>query len=718
MRIFYQTLSFYARHSNPRNVERRTSHVERTAPMRNLLLPYLLIALHVSADAQLFWVPAQGPLGEDVSALHITAAGTIWAGTAEAGLFWSGDNGASWQAVEEPRLAESTIEAIGQTSDGHVFVGTVGQGVLVSEDGGSSWVASNSGLRDLRVEVLLVTPNDEVFVGTGDGLYQRSDTSWRDVSGGLVRRDIRALALNAADEVLAGVFREGVFRATGLGPPWIASAEGMEARIIRSIHVDDQGNLFVAAWDGRQAYRSTDNGVTWTAIGEGLPGRGIWDITSDAAGILYAGTAGQGVYRSTDAAVTWQKSTLPDVTVSAVAYHPDGSVWAGTRIGVFRSADQGQSWQLMGLPRSRVYAFASDDQYLYTSTRFGGVFRSDDGGKTWTPTALQGVIPFVLHLTPTGALLAGTRDEGIFRSTDHGATWTLQGLNFHTIYALEAFDDKRWAATERGVYQSIDDGLTWALHSLADQPVGELLVDAEGTLHAAVDGTGLFRSTDQGTHWEPQQTDTPISQVWTLFATASGTRLAGTSGQGIFRFEEETDRWVHVGLPMFTVTSFIEAPDGTLWASTWRGQIFTSTDDGLTWTVQVEAEGFILRTLFIDTAGTLMAGTHEHGVLRHEGFISTAQEWTDIPASITVDRVYPNPFRSSTTLSFTLAQPTQVNVAIYDLRGAEVAALAHGRYAAGAHRVQWVPGSLANGMYLMRVRAGSVDRTQKVIVQR
>ncbi len=75
----------------------------------------------------------------------------------------------------------------------------------------------------------------------------------------------------------------------------------------------------------------------------------------------------------------------------------------------------------------------------------------------------------------------------------------------------------------------------------------------------------------------------------------------------------------------------------------------------------------------------------------------------------------PNPFRTATTLAFTLAAPAEVRLVVYDVLGREVTVLADGTRSAGEQRFRFRAGALPSGVYLYaltvdgeRADAGSV----------
>ncbi len=83
---------------------------------------------------------------------------------------------------------------------------------------------------------------------------------------------------------------------------------------------------------------------------------------------------------------------------------------------------------------------------------------------------------------------------------------------------------------------------------------------------------------------------------------------------------------------------------------------------------------------------------------------------------------YPNPFNPATELTFHLAEPGAVSLAIYDLTGRRMAVLAAGElYEAGRHTVTWTGhddagGRLASGVYFARFSAGGYSAESKLVL--
>lgn len=76
---------------------------------------------------------------------------------------------------------------------------------------------------------------------------------------------------------------------------------------------------------------------------------------------------------------------------------------------------------------------------------------------------------------------------------------------------------------------------------------------------------------------------------------------------------------------------------------------------------------------------------------------------------------FPNPFRSATTIEYTLERAAEVEVAVYDVLGREVATLAKGAQAAGTAQVEWDAAGLPTGLYIAQFRVnGEVVGVRKM----
>jgi len=92
----------------------------------------------------------------------------------------------------------------------------------------------------------------------------------------------------------------------------------------------------------------------------------------------------------------------------------------------------------------------------------------------------------------------------------------------------------------------------------------------------------------------------------------------------------------------------------------------------------------------------------------------TGDDETPRPGRTAIVAVHPNPFNPATSISFDLAAPREVDMAVYDLQGRRVAQVASGRHDAGRHTVRWDASGLAAGTYLVRMTTADGTSVSKI----
>src|SRR4029077_10412221 len=200
---------------------------------------------------------------------------------------------------------------------------------------------------------------------------------------------------------------------------------------------------------GGGAFRSTDNGDSWSPLNTGVPNATFLSLTINASGHIFAGGdplgGPVGVLRSTDNGNTWEPVNNGLKTgngINALLATSNGSLFAGTYgDGVFRSTDNGDNWTQVnsGLTAIFVLSFATNASGdVFAGTYFGGgVFRSTNNGDTWSEqnngmiaTDVRAIViiqpvrsRFSDSASPSGGsdnIFVGAYGLGMFRSFDSG----------------------------------------------------------------------------------------------------------------------------------------------------------------------------------------------------------------------------------------------------------------------------------------------------------
>jgi hypothetical protein len=275
---------------------------------------------------------------------YVVLCGTnLFASTEPSGEFRSTNNGASWTPVNLglPHEFEDTTSGSVWTGvaeiGSHLFVGT-SQGVFRSTNNGDSW--TQAGLANSDVYALAVSGTN-LFAGNvindpgygGVALTTNGGDSW--TFAGLGLSAVYSFAVSGVN-LFAGTERDGVARSSDSGLNWTAINNGLPQEDLFVGPVAFSGrNLFanVIRWESPtpQTYRSTDNGTNWIKVDT----VGFGSIAVVDSNHCFGAFGGK-VFLSTDSGIRWTaiNPMLPDVTAGSLVISGT-NLFAGTRSGVW-----------------------------------------------------------------------------------------------------------------------------------------------------------------------------------------------------------------------------------------------------------------------------------------------------------------------------------------------------------------------------------------------
>jgi hypothetical protein len=212
-------------------------------------------------------------------------------------------------------------------------------------------------------------------------IYWQERTSWSYSDAISIGGDtIKCLAVNSRSHVFAGTRQHGVLRTRTPGridEAWY-SCTGIPGSSINGLVARSNGDI-IATTDSCSSivYQSTDDGITWSAVGSLAAGNGY-----------------------------------------SIAIDEPGRIVLGTDRGVYKTTDNGQHWLLVCPTASRVTSLLglSGNRLLATA---GNVYYSDDAGATWRTanTGLSGSPAISITRGKSGNVYVGTRGDGIYEST-------------------------------------------------------------------------------------------------------------------------------------------------------------------------------------------------------------------------------------------------------------------------------------------------------------
>jgi photosystem II stability/assembly factor-like uncharacterized protein len=311
------------------------------------------------------------------------------------------------------------------------------------------------------------------------------------------------------------------------------------------------------------------------------------------------------------------------------------TTFLGTRSGVYRL--ESDSAEYLGLESERISAITTTilpdgSCRIIAGSYESGMFCSDDFGETWGEVTDGFSLNCVRWLGPDplveGALLAGTEPGRIFRSNNQGSSWReLSGIRnisghdeWYLPYSPRAGAVRNifvppgsrtyFASVEvGGLLISTDVGETWRcehvdvdtdIHFVTGHPDdGNLMFAALG--YAGLDRTpnddpvhrgGLARSTDGGKTWTKLFGDYTrgviVPQSNPGIVIAAPAPVVGNQGR-IEVSHDNGDSWIAasagIDIPMEDmVETFVEAPNGKVWAICSHGTLLESDTTSIHWT--------------------------------------------------------------------------------------------------------------------------------------
>ncbi len=86
-------------------------------------------------------------------------------------------------------------------------------------------------------------------------------------------------------------------------------------------------------------------------------------------------------------------------------------------------------------------------------------------------------------------------------------------------------------------------------------------------------------------------------------------------------------------------------------------------------------------------------------------------------ALATLDQNYPNPFSTSTTISYEISNASDVSIEVTDITGKQILMLNEGNKPAGKHQVSITADQLNSGVYFYTIQAGDFTETKRMVVQ-
>jgi photosystem II stability/assembly factor-like uncharacterized protein len=353
---------------------------------------------------------------------------------------------------------------------------------------------------------------------------------------------------------------------------------------------------------------------------------------------LFAGTYSGGVFRSGDHGDSWVRidTGLVNSEVTSFAFI-DTSVFVGTTIGVFRSTDNGGHWTALNMPRRedvRVNALHTLGGDLFAGT-ISGLFRSTDRGESWADgnSGMKNASVRALAMDGT-KLCVGTWGAGVFLSSDGGDSWECFLPNSSASFSLAFTASDFYVGGVNHLAYSARGSTSWTPVYLGRAGWVYSLAAKGDSVFAGTSIGGLFRTWNFGPGWYALDTvgfkDTTVNSL-----VFDGTTLYAGTQMGVFSSTDDGQSWTTLNSGLTTLDTRALAFKGSdLFAGTWGGGVFRSTDHGANWIpVNNGLENKDVLSFAVKD-DNLFAGTWEKGVFHS---MDNGANWTGVSHVSTFD---------------------------------------------------------------------------------
>ncbi|MCX6175477.1 MAG: T9SS type A sorting domain-containing protein [Ignavibacteriales bacterium] len=726
-----------------------------------LQLTTVIFSSYFNLEAQ--WVQTNGPTGAQITCFA-ASGNNLYAGTNSGKIYLSTNNGMNWNITTTTLSSDNISHVYSLSASGSTLLAGTDRGVYISHNYGATWIHLGLTQRDVgSVYIYGGTLFANInHYNTEGGLFHSTDNgnSWTPDSVRVAIWDSTGIFNIIHESIYSPAFTEyrgGLLAGGGSqylhlklsfstdnGMSWVAyPSPPSQPGNISSLAV--QGSNVYAACLGDGVYLSWNPIVPdyFFSVNNGLTYSSNVRALACSGGPILAGTYGGGIFRS-DNGSSWYScnSGLTNLYVNALIYNGE-NLFAGTNSGIFRSTNNGLNWTSAnsGIFAS-VLSLTQLGNKLFAGTEHCGTFVSTNDGIGWNKlNSVSLEIPsypgfsFTLDNVSvnslawssnsvTGSILYAGIDGGMVMSTDYGNSWSLGYYgNFVNSFAIDPSNTSIiFAGTSAGVYSSIDRGRNWSVKGLTDTKVNAIAVKDQFVI--AGTSKGIYFSNDPSLRfsgesiyifWIPTWSD-PVSALY-----ISGINIIQGTSSGVHVSVDGGGGWIdrNTGLINKEYVKAFTMKDNNLFAATFGGGVFLSTNFGITWNgVNTGLNEYDVSSLTVSD-NFLYVGTYWGGVWRRplsEIVTSVKKENEESPTKFELNQNYPNPFNPTTKIKFGLPETALTQLIIYDLLGKEIKILFNMELEAGYHEISFDGSKMPSGIYFYKIQAGEFMQTKKMIL--
>ncbi|MBM2815822.1 MAG: two component regulator propeller domain protein [Ignavibacteria bacterium] len=369
----------------------------------------------------------------------------------------------------------------------------------------------------------------------------------------------------------------------------------------------------------------------------------------------------------------------------------NGSVWVAGNLGLTQFKDSLWSYikpSFIGLKNDHVVKISFDKKGNFWMQGIGGIYLYD------------GISDLKLF-NNSNSVLKEERRILMFNNDNKNNKW------FATGYGLAFYNDTNWT-----LYTTKNSGLIY-------DECYNIAIDSSGNKWVST-RFGICKFTD--TSWIKYDTsNSPLPSSLIYCKVDKNNKKWFGAGDKLYTYNDTT--WYvydksSTGISDFAAYNIKHDKNSIVWIN---AGTFLIKYDGINWkkfipNVKTKYQDITFTNFVIDSSGNLWCNNmwRNYAIIFHEGGvldISGIEDYTKIDEGAV--SVFPNPFSTTTNISFTLAEPCHVRLTIYDTYDSEVATIVSEQRNTGTYTETFDAISLAAGLYFYRLQTGAAVMTGK-----
>lgn len=731
-----------------------------------------------STDSGTSWTLLRSGYLQSLSSVSFPTSTVGYATGDAAVVIKTTDGGETWNTITSPGGSGNFTQVQFVSETGGFINEKQGPKIHKTTDGGLSWttyLTSSHG----NINSFEMKDADNGFYLANDGYIFKINAGIPSI---VCTTSIAPLALDFYDNNTGIVVGSGVtFITSDGGNNWNSPFDGCP--IIPNAVVYTGPSKVVAISSAEEIILSTNGGTNWSSIVAATSGLGLNSIVFlDQDNGLVLGTTGM-TYTTTNGGSTWTRTTentLPDFNqLNSMVTLDRTTIWAGGSAGrIIKSTDGGSSWASFSSPTTSTInslEFTSPlRSYVLTSTT---LYATTNGGSLWgTQLSTSAGSQEVVFSTLYRGYMCGT--NGIVRYSTKGTDWAAPTtLPSGGYYSIATTPDTMiayicgYSGTSSKIIKTANAGGVWInLDNAVFQGVTFYSINFPTATTGWVVGTGgnIFKTTDGGTSWNSQTSNTSASLQSVVFSDEDHGVAVGNSGVIIkttnggttwTRSTDVTDQPLMSTLLLNEYTTIAVGQGGVILKSynaplpvelTSFTAAYRNGTVTLNWETKTEIDnyGFEIERKTATSTWEKIGFVEGHSTTnspKYYNFTDSprgngkfqyrlkqidndgAFEYSSVvevdlsgllPTEIEIKN-FPNPFNPETNINIRVPETSETTVELHSITGEKLVTFEVGKLEAGTTKALKLDGTgLPSGVYFIHVTAGKHRNSHKILLMK